>query len=133
MVCSFYSDPKNHCSDIISAQIPYHHGDTVGCGGCHEQVYMISHQYIGMQCAVMCQAGSMQQVQVKSVVTAGIEIYLPVIAALGYMLGNIGQIQASRARHGDSSVWIATSLSPIHRDRDKPAPSFPVRKCIRPL
>ena len=65
---------------------------------------MIGHQDTGMEAAVVCTAGLVQQLQVKPVVVISMEANLAVVAALGDVLGDIRQVKSGWARHGDDSM-----------------------------
>ena len=65
---------------------------------------MVGHQHIGVKGTIMCAAGLAKQLQVKPVVIPGIKAGLAVVAALGNVLGNAGQVEARRSWHAVSSV-----------------------------
>ena len=55
-------------ADRIPVQISYHHRHALRVPWCKEKMYMIGHQYIGMEFAIVLATGCSQQIQIESIV-----------------------------------------------------------------
>ena len=67
-------------------------------------MYMIGHQNIGMEAAIMCPAGFMQQFHIKPVVIIRVEAHLAVIATLGDVLRYVRKVEADWPWHAGYSI-----------------------------
>jgi len=76
---------------------------------------MICHEDIGMQSARMYPAGVIQQFKIQPVVLICIKAGLAIIATLGDMLRDTGNVQSGRAWH----VMTPRSRSPDHASAEQ--------------
>ncbi len=86
-------------ADIPTSDGLHHARDATGFARRHQQMYMIGHQCVGMQYAVVPKCGLAHCLPVANIIGGVGKARLPVVAALDDMLGNAWEIKAGQACH----------------------------------
>lgn len=90
---------------VASAEGDDELGDGGGIGGGDEQVDVVAHQGVGVQCAMFFVQGSVKPVQVGVVILFGKEAGLAVVAALHDVQRDVVEVDA-----GEGGAWHEQTL-----------------------
>ena len=68
----------------------------------HQQMHVVRHQHVGVDCALFAQRDLVEVVQVATVVVRREEARLAIVAALDHVLRDTGQVESGQAGHRDT-------------------------------
>lgn len=90
-----------YMTHVTPAECLHHAADATDVGRRHEQVDVVGHQHVRMDCAAFAQRDFIEVVQIAPIVAGREEAGLAIVAALDDVLRDAGEIESWWARHAD--------------------------------
>src|SRR5690606_8917330 len=91
---------------VTLAEMLHRQGRAIGSRWRHQQMYVVGHQYICMNCTTVLLRLLVQCIQIKSIILVGVKTGRPIVASLYDMPSYPCYCQSRSTRHDENSFFI---------------------------